>query len=109
VTLSSESRLGPYEIVAPLGAGGRRPRWRRGGKELYYVAPDGAVMAVLVTLETGLEAGAPVPLFRVEPKIENYDVAPDGNRFLESMPLEKTPESPIRVIVNWTTALKKDK
>jgi hypothetical protein len=33
-------------------------------------------------------------LFRVDSEIENYDVAPDG-----------TPQSPIRVILNWTAGL----
>jgi hypothetical protein len=46
---------------------------------------------------------------RGEPEIENYDVAPDGSRFLVSTPAEKVRESPIRVIVNWTAALKKEK
>jgi hypothetical protein len=43
---------------------------------------------------------------RGEPEIENYDVAPDGSRFLVLTPLEKVRESPIRVIVNWTAGLK---
>ncbi len=87
-------------------AGGRRPRWRRDGKELYYIAPGGFLVAVPVTLTPQLEAGAPAPLFHVEPDIENYDVARDGSRFLVSAPSEKVRESPLRVIVNWTAALK---
>ena len=87
-------------------AGGRRPRWRRDGKELYYVAPDGFVMVVPMALGAQLEAGAPVQLFRAEPEIEDYDVTPDGSRFLVSTPLEKVRESPIRVIVNWPATLK---
>ena len=66
-------------------------------------------MAVPVTLGEKIEAGAPVPLFRVETDVENYDVVPDGSRFLVSTRLEKFPESPFRVIVNWMAALKKDK
>ena len=85
--------------------GGRRPRWRRDGKELYYSDRGGVVMAVPVTPGLRWESGAPVPLFRVEPEIENYDVTPDGSRFLVSMPLEKVRESPLRVIVNWPSAL----
>ncbi len=87
--------------------GGRRPRWRRDGKELYYIAPGGFLMALPVALGPPLDVGAPVPLFHLEPEIENYDVAPDGSRFLVSMPLEKVRESPIRVIVNWTALLPK--
>jgi Tol biopolymer transport system component len=87
-------------------AGGSRPRWRRDGKELYYVAPDGFVMAVPMGTGPQLEAGAPVPLFRAEDQIEDYDVAPDGSRFLVSTPVEKVRESPLRVIINWPAALK---
>jgi Tol biopolymer transport system component len=87
-------------------AGGSRPRWRRDGKELYYVAPDGFVMAVPMAIGPRLEAGAPVPLFRAEGQIEDYDVAPDGSRFLVSTPAEKVRESPLRVILNWPAALK---
>ncbi len=86
-------------------AGGRQPRWRRDGKELYYVAADGSLMAVLVTLRTRLEAGPPVALFRLETGIEDYDVSPDGSRFLVSTRLEKLAESPLRVILNWDAAL----
>jgi hypothetical protein len=84
------------------------PRWRRDGKELYYIAPGGFVMALPVTLGSPLEAGAPVPLFRVDSEIENYDAAADGSRFLVSTP-EKGRESPIRVILNWPAALEKEK
>nr|MDQ5872460.1 hypothetical protein [Acidobacteriota bacterium] len=86
-------------------AGGRRPRWRRDGKELYYVAPDGSVMAVPLSTGLRLEAGPPTVLFRVESEIENYDVAPDGLRFLVATPAEKVRESPIRVILNWPAGL----
>jgi hypothetical protein len=56
-----------------------------------------------------LDVGAPVALFRGDLDIENYDVAPDGSRFLVSTPVEKVRESPIRVIVNWDAALKKER
>jgi Tol biopolymer transport system component len=90
-------------------AGGRKPRWRADGKELYYVAPDGTVMAVPIAPGPSLESRAPMPLFRVETDVENYDVVPDGSRFLVSTRLEKFPESPLRVLVNWIEALKKER
>jgi Tol biopolymer transport system component len=90
-------------------AGGRLPRWRRDGKELYYVAPDGFVMAVPMASGSPREAGPPARLFRAEPEIEDYDVTSDGSRFLVSTPLEKNRESPIRVIVNWSAAMEKEK
>ena len=90
-------------------AGGRLPRWRRDGKELYYVTPDGFLMAVPVAPGERLESRVPAQLFHVEATIENYDVTPDGGRFLVSVPSEKVRESPIHVIVNWPALLKVEK
>jgi Tol biopolymer transport system component len=86
--------------------GGSRPRWRRDGKELYYLAPGNLVMAVPMTFGAQVEAGAPAPLFRVEMEIENYDVNPDGSRFLMRLPSEKVRSSPLRVILNCPAVLK---
>ncbi len=45
------------------GMGGQRPRWRRDGKELFYVAADGKLMAVPVTITgTKFDSGVPQPL-----------------------------------------------
>jgi eukaryotic-like serine/threonine-protein kinase len=82
-------------------SGGRRPRWRRDGTELYYLAPGGLVMKVPVAAGPQAEAGEPAMLFHSEPEIENYDVLPDGSRFLLAVPPEKLRGSPLRVIVNW--------
>jgi Tol biopolymer transport system component len=87
-------------------SGGRQPRWRADGRELYYIASTGSVMAVPMKTGPGLVAGTPVPLFRVEPEIQNYDVTPDGSRFLIVTPSERVRESPLRVIVNWPATLK---
>jgi len=81
--------------------GGRRPRWRADGKELYYVASDGYVMSVGVTPGPAVSAGPPVPLFRVDSELQNYDVSPDGSRFLITLPVNDAPASPLRVIMNW--------
>jgi Tol biopolymer transport system component len=42
-------------------------QWRRDGKEMYYLAPDGGVMAVDVTTVPSFHAGSPKTLFRVPP------------------------------------------
>jgi Tol biopolymer transport system component len=90
-------------------AGGRLPRWRRDGRELCYVTPDGSLVSIPIAPGTRFQASAPVQLFHVEAGIESYDVAPDGSRFLVSTPAEKGRESPIRVIVNWPATLKGEK
>ncbi|MFN7986895.1 MAG: protein kinase [Thermoanaerobaculia bacterium] len=64
--------------------GGRRPRWRADGRELYYESADGMVMAVAVSRDSGAPTfGNPVPLFRT--RDGGYEpFAPDGSTFLLS-------------------------
>jgi eukaryotic-like serine/threonine-protein kinase len=90
-------------------SGGRAPRWSRDGKELFYAAPDDSIVAVPVAPGASLQAGPGASLFRLETGIRTFDVSPDGSRFLVTTPLEKSPESPIRVILNWDAALKPEK
>ena len=89
--------------------GGTGPRWRRDGKELYYIAADGRLMAVpIVTQGATLEPGTPLPLFQTRivygganAQRQQYDVAPDG-RFLINVTTENTVEvPPITLLQNW--------
>jgi Tol biopolymer transport system component len=88
--------------------GGRLPRWRRDGKELYYIAPDGKLMAVPIEARsTTIEAGTPRALFQTRiifgpssTQRQQYDVAPDG-RFLINVPTEDTAGAPITLLLNW--------
>jgi Tol biopolymer transport system component len=112
---SNES--GRFEIyVQPFpGAGGKslisttggyQARWRREGKELFYIGQDNRLMAVPIQFASNgqtVEPGAPVPLFglRMSGPIEIdkwYVVSLDGQRFLVSNYREDT--SPITVILN---------
>jgi roadblock/LC7 domain-containing protein len=100
-------------------AGGAQPRWAPSGKELFYVAPNGRLMAAIVRPgpdASSLESGAPHPLFQirlakgvnVDPAVgtkPQYAVSPDG-RFLVNMPVEGAAPPPIIVTANWTTVLK---
>jgi len=86
-------------------AGGRSPRWRSDGKELYYVASDGFVMAVQALPVPRLEVGAPTRLFHLETGIDDYDPLPDGTRFLVRTSLEKMRESPIRLVTDWAAGV----
>jgi hypothetical protein len=96
---------GEKKRISP--SGGRAPWWNRDGKELFYAAPDDSIVAVPVTSGASSQTGTGAPLFRLETGIRNFDVSPDGSRFLVSTPLDKSPESPIRVILNWDSVLKK--
>lgn len=44
----------------------------------------------------------PGPEFR-----QQFDVAPDGQRFLVNVPLEEATVTPITVVMNWIAGLKK--
>jgi Tol biopolymer transport system component len=94
--------------------GGMQPRWRRDGKELFYLSLDGNVMAVDVTKGTDFQAGAPVSLFQAavnrggkESPLDAFawDVAPDGKRFLVNT--AKTTSRPVTMVLNWDAELKK--
>jgi Tol biopolymer transport system component len=102
-------------------AGGLQPRWRRDGKELFYVAPDNRLFAAPIHVAPGtraLEAGAPVPLFQTKIATglnivpagfqarSQYAVAADG-RFLMNVSADDGVISPITIVQNWTVGLKK--
>jgi dipeptidyl aminopeptidase/acylaminoacyl peptidase len=100
---------GKWQISAE---GGVEPKWRRDGRELYYIAFDGKLMAVPVKADRTFEAGKPMALFptgltvnRTRPdRDRRYDVAKDG-RFLFVMP-GKVTAAPVTVLVNWPSTLK---
>jgi hypothetical protein len=89
--------------------GGLEPRWRRDGKELFYQALDGTLMAAEMPADQSrLEASTPRALFN--PGISgpvNYVVTSDGQRFLLIIGGEAEGSSPITVVLNWDATLKK--
>ena len=97
--------------------GGQSPRWRGDGKELFYLAPDGNLMAVEIRLSPRFEAEVPKALFMTHVlavplsglSLFRYAVTADGKRFLiDSETQAGEPNaSPITVVLNWTAGLKK--
>jgi len=94
--------------------GGQQPRWRGDGKELFYLSPDGKMMAVPVTLGNSVETGTPTTLFQAHPRqqissldVFTYDVSRDGQRFLINTRVERTQASPMSVVLNWPAELAK--
>jgi eukaryotic-like serine/threonine-protein kinase len=81
--------------------GGISPRWRRDGKELFYLARSGAVMAVPI----GNDIGAPSVLFQRTGMLQQWDVSPDGQRFLVATPTQLKPQT-LTVVLNWQNGLK---
>jgi Tol biopolymer transport system component len=96
-------------------AGGRQPRFRGDGRELFYLADDGGLMAVGISGSGTIAGpGEPQALFkaRVPPGDDrnlpaNYDVSPDGQRFLINAVLEGGAPPAPTVVLNWTAALTK--
>jgi eukaryotic-like serine/threonine-protein kinase len=94
--------------------GGQTPLWSRDGRELFYMAPDGALMGVQVK-DTGSAWTATSPSKTLEPGYwssdvligRQYDVSPDGKRFLVVTP-PKDPGDPPELIVmqHWGEELK---
>jgi Tol biopolymer transport system component len=94
-------------------SGGTSPHWGPGGDELFYLAPDGRLMAVEIRTAGDLEFGSPVALFDAPPGLAgsytDLSVVPqlvscDGRRFLFVVPTG-TPEVPtMNVVVNWEEA-----
>jgi hypothetical protein len=88
--------------------GGNSARWRRDGRELFYLAPDGTLMAVPVQSAQPVDFGKPVPLFQffnaqnrgVPNQGAAYDVTADGQRFIISAVVRRNDPS-IQVVLNW--------
>ena len=95
--------------------GGSKPRWRRDGTELYYVAADTTLMAVTIKSGTQLGASVPKPLFLTNLRLDDgagvlwfrYSPSADGSKFLILAPLDQTAFAPITAVVNWTAGLKR--
>jgi serine/threonine-protein kinase len=95
-------------------AGGTRPLWAPNGQELFYVAPDGSLMAVRVDARgASWSAGSPAKVLEgtnatgSPGSSRNYDVSPDGQRFLMVKQSANQAAAPqIIVVQNWLEELK---
>ena len=97
--------------------GGNHPVWARSGEELFYLAPDVAVMRVAVEGAATFRAGTPTRLFQgpylgpgAGRGFRTYDVSPDGQRFLmikEGTPEESGAPPSLILVQNWTEELKR--
>lgn len=95
-------------------SGGSQPRWRRDGKELFFLAGDRKVTSVEVNTDApAFTHGIPIPLFETriskgEDRPGNqYVVTADGQRFLVNTVAEGGAYTSINVVLNWTAGLKK--
>ena len=96
-------------------AGGTHPRWRRDGKEIFYLAADRRLMAVGLGHGVTIKPAAPLPLFSlsigasVVPINERtlYAVTADGQRFLVASPVEGAGPRAITVATDWRTLVQR--
>ena len=93
--------------------GGTEPAWNPNGRELFYRSGN-KMMAVDVTTQPSFAVGKPRVLFEgpyspTPLTTSNYDVSPDGQRFLMLKPSEQAQAAPtqINVVLNWFEELKR--
>lgn len=97
-----------------VSRGGTEPRWRGDGKEMFYIAPSGMLMAVPVNTENTFSAGTPTPLFQVHGREQisssdlfTYDVAKDGKRFLVNRYVKPEHNVPLTIVLNAAAEARK--
>ena len=120
LTLTSEES-GRREVIAQTfpeattrvqvsANGGQDAKWRKDGRELFFVNTNRQMMAVDVDERAG-HFGVPHVLFETyagessgNPII--YDVSPDGQRFLMVQPSQGVGANATKVIVNWPALMR---
>jgi Tol biopolymer transport system component len=93
--------------------GGRWPRWRSDGRELFYVSEDVRLMSVPVAAGDAFDASAPVALFPLPVLIDQaadfpapYDVERGGERFVFCLPPDNLPPPLATLVTNWEALLR---
>jgi len=80
--------------------------WRGDGKELFYLSLDNKVTAVDIRgAAEDVRVGDTHPLFTIHAPVQagyNYDVTPDGQRFIVIADVGATPA--LTVVTNWKPA-----
>ena len=108
VFVRNASTGGKWRISA---TGGSFPRWRRDGKELFYLAGDGQLMTVRTEGDAAsLRPGNPEPLFQTSlnsmpARLRAFSVAPNGQRFLVAVSDAEQAKQSLVVVSNWQAAL----
>ncbi len=92
--------------------GGDSPVWRADGKELFFVSSDSKVMSVTIRPGATFDGAAATPLFRIPGDmldvgvVTQYDVSPDGQKFLMNLDTPTEGQRMITLVTNWTSLLK---
>lgn len=109
----NDGKLGEDRKIVST-TGGHMPVWRSDGSELFFIASDGQMMASSVkTGGTAFEFTTPKTLFKTKTLTLNagnnheFDVSPDGQRFLIGTLVGDSKVQPPTVILNWPALLRK--
>jgi eukaryotic-like serine/threonine-protein kinase len=90
---------------------GLEPRWRKDGRELFFLSPAGAMMSVKVAYTPSFQAAPPTELFRTgaltSGPFPQYSVTSDGQRFLMIDPVADGRGESLAVIAHWSESLKR--
>ena len=93
--------------------GGYRPEWRKDGKELYYVTPDGKLMAAAVNgIGSVFQSSPPQPILssvrtQGDTDRQQYQASADGTRFMVNTAVENANPRALTVVLNWKAPGKK--
>ncbi len=114
--LTTDGKVG--EAVRVSSSGGLQPRWAGNGRELTFLTvPRGfsaaRMMAVPVNPnDATFEFGSPSTLFTVrmlpfpQSTSRDYDVSPDGQRFLIGSVVNEARTTPVTIVLNWAAGVK---
>ncbi len=91
--------------------GGSWPRWRRDGKELFYLDNSDSIVAVDLTVSgKAIDLGVPHVLFQaigVQRDYGPFDVSADGKKFLINSGNIAQGGEPLTLVQDWLAAMKK--
>ena len=109
-TVPGRARVGGGDRWLVSANGGRCPRWRRDGREIFYLSSTNQMMAAeLEEKGPGIVVRPEQALFECTPNYSistsaYYDVSPDGKKFVINSYSNEYPT--LILLVNWTANLK---
>ena len=97
--------------VRVSSGGAQAARWSRDGRELFYIGRGQDLVAVPIRSASPLQLGTPVTLFSLKGRggWSEFDVSPDGKRFLAVIRETVANEQPLTVVLNWPNGIAKSK
>lgn len=99
---------GPGTAIKVSTSGGSSPVWRRDGRELFYISDSNRTMSVEIRpANSSVAIGVVRELFARTPIMAEYDVFPDGRRFLINRVIEPSETEPVTIVVNWMERIRK--